>query len=173
MRAQDALAEAIRSNKTLVGRYLKGFSDANHTRQAPGLPNHAAWNLGHIALTMHRVADKLDGQGLPVSDFVGGATGDAQHFATESVAFGSMPTGDSMAYPSYSRCVEIFEGACDRLASATAKASDAQLATETPWGAGMSTPMHLLVARMAFHNGMHCGQIADLRRALGMGSIFK
>jgi hypothetical protein len=23
-----------------------------------------------------------------------------------------------------------------------------------------------------FHNGTHCGQLADLRRALGMGSIF-
>ena len=49
MRAQDSLAEAIRSNKTLIGRYLKGFSDANHTKQAAGLPNHVAWTLGHIA----------------------------------------------------------------------------------------------------------------------------
>jgi len=173
MRAQDSLAEAIRSNKTLIGRYLKGFSDANHTKQAAGLPNHVAWNLGHIALTMHRVAERLDGQGLPVSEFVSGAAGNAQRFASESVAFGSMPTGDSTAYPAYARCVAIFEGACERLASAVSQASDAQLAAETPWGApGMTMPMHLLVARMSFHNGMHCGQIADLRRALGMGSIF-
>jgi hypothetical protein len=139
------------------------------------LPNHVAWNLGHIALTMHRVADKIDGQGLPASDFaVGpGAAGDSQRFSSESVAFGSMPTGDSMAYPSYARCIAIFEGACDRLAAAASGATDAQLAAETPWGGpGMTTPVHLLVARMAFHNGMHCGQIADLRRALGMGSIF-
>jgi hypothetical protein len=32
--------------------------------------------------------------------------------------------------------------------------------------------MYTLASRMVFHNGTHCGQVADLRRALGIGSIF-
>ncbi len=32
-------------------------------------------------------------------------------------------------------------------------------------------PLSLMIPRMVFRNGMHTGQIADLRRALGFGSI--
>lgn len=175
MRCQDMLAELIVSNKTLLGRYLKGFSDANHTKQSTDVPNHVAWNLGHLALTMHRVAERLDGKALPVADFFpqGTTTGDSQRISPESVGFGSAPADDPTSYPSLARCVQVFENACDRLAAAARGASDQQLAAETPWGpAGMTTPTYLLVARMAFHNGFHCGQISDLRRAFKFASIF-
>jgi hypothetical protein len=32
--------------------------------------------------------------------------------------------------------------------------------------------MSNLAVRMVFHTGTHAGQLADLRRALGLGSIF-
>lgn len=38
------------------------------------------------------------------------------------------------------------------------------------WGRGETTARDLLV-RMVFHNGMHTGQIVDLRRALGMPGV--
>lgn len=172
MTRQHLLAELIAANPTLVGRYLKGFDQSNHTKQAPGLPNHVAWSLGHCALTMHRVAEKLDGRPLPDTDFIDKSqAGDARRFGAESVAFGSTPTNDPAKYPAFDRCVQIFQSACDRLIAAASHASDTQLDQKVPWGAGESA-LGLLVARMSFHNGMHTGQIADLRRALGMGSIF-
>lgn len=175
MRTQDLLAELIASNKTFMNRYLKGFNDSNYTRQAPNMPNHVAWNLGHLALTMHRVAEKLDAKPLPASDFFpqGTPNGDTQRFSPESVGFGSAPADDPLLYPSYARSLQVFENACDRLAAAARSASDQQLTSETPWGApGMTSPIYLLIARMAFHNGFHCGQISDLRRAFALGSIF-
>ncbi len=175
MRFQDLLAELVLNNKMLLTRFLKGFSDANHTKQAANVPNHVAWNLGHLALTMHRVSEKLDAQPLPASDFFpqGTTKGDSQRFGPESVGYGSLPTDDPSSYPSYDRCVQIFYAACERLAAAARAASDQQLASETQWGpSGMTTPTYLLVARMSFHNGLHCGQITDLRRALSLGSIF-
>jgi hypothetical protein len=166
------LAEGLELSGQLLGRYLVGFSDANHTSQAPGLPNHVAWSLGHLAMTMHRVAERLDGGPMPESDFITSAKGDASKYGTETVAFGSQPTADPSLYPPYARCLEIFNSAVTRL-SVAARASDAaKLAAPTPWSNGTTT-LGALVARMAFHNGMHCGQIADLRRALKLGSIFK
>lgn len=177
MRTQDALADAVGSCKQLMGRYLVGFTDANHTRQAPGLPNHVAWSLGHCAMTMHRVAEKLDGRPFPPADFHVGTAPPSEagkpptRFGTELVAFGSKPQDAPPEYPSFSRCVEIYEAACDRLAEAVRAAADDKLDSTVDWGAGQS-PMRLLITRMVFHNGMHTGQIADLRRSLGMGSIF-
>jgi hypothetical protein len=159
-----------------MARYLAGFDDTNHTRQLPGLPNHVAWNLGHCALTMHRVAERLDGRSLPERDFVTGGRkdggGDAQRFSVESVAFGSTPSASGREYPTMTRCREIYESACDRLSEAVRLAPESKLDEMTPWGAGQTMPLYLLALRMMFHNGDHLGQIVDLRRGLGFTSIF-
>lgn len=167
MKMQDMIAEAVLASKAGMARYLAGFTDETRTRQAPNLPNHVAWSLGHCALTMHRVAEKLDGRAMPDADF---GTGPGR-FETEAVAFGSVPTGDAARYPSLARCTAIYDGACDRLAAAVRASADAKLLEKTPWGP-MELPLWLLALRMGFHNGMHTGQIADLRRALGFKSIF-
>jgi uncharacterized protein YbjT (DUF2867 family) len=66
------LADAVETSRVLLARYFPGFTDANRTSQAPGLPNHFAWCLGHLALTMHRVAGMIDGGPLPGDAFVEG-----------------------------------------------------------------------------------------------------
>lgn len=170
--AQDALADAVLNTKMLLARYLAGFDDTSHTSQAPGLPNHVAWSLGHLALTMHRIAEMIDGAPIPAEDIGdGGVTGLRGRFDRESVAFGSVPAADAARYPSMARCVEIYNAACDRVAAAVRGASEARLAESVKWGAGTAT-LGSLAGRMVFHNGMHTGQIADLRRALGFKSIF-
>ncbi len=100
----------------------------------------------------------------------GGKTGDNQRFGADGLGFGSTPLADPAAYPSFARCVAIFEAACERCAAAFRDASEAKLDATTKW-AGSEVPLWSLAARMTFHNGTHCGQIADLRRALAMGSI--
>jgi hypothetical protein len=173
MTRQQVLAEVIRLTRPLVARYLAGFDDTNHTAQAQHLPNHVAWSLGHLALTMHRLAEKLDGQLLPDSDFAltQPPEGESQRFFTESVSFGSKPGPHPSMYPSFARCREIFDHAIDRTASAFEGASDTQLDQNVKWGT-TEVPLWTLAARIAFHNGMHTGQIADLRRAMKMKSIF-
>lgn len=161
----ETIARGVEACKLLCGRYLAGFTEDTRTAQPPALPNHPAWCLGHLALTMHRVAEKLDGVSLPDADF--GRTG----FTAESVAFGSAPVAQANAYPPLPRCIEIYNGACDRLSAALRAATDAQLDQRTPWVA-TDLSLEALCLRMIFHNGMHTGQIADTRRALGMKSIF-
>lgn len=174
MKTQDVLAEAVLMTKPLVARYLAGFDDSNCTRQAATLPNHAAWSLGHLALTMHRVGGMIDAHQPPAADFsntAGEAGRAAGKFYTESVAFGSRPGEEADAYPTLVRSREIFDAACDRLAAAARSASDAKLQESVPWGQS-TTPLWTLCLRMNFHNGMHTGQLADLRRAFGFKSVF-
>lgn len=172
--SQQLLAESIRACKPLMTRHLAGFNSMNHTSQSNHLPNHVAWILGHCAMTMHRVAQHLDAQELPKADF----TADQPHSATddsvfcfysETIAFGSKPRDDASIYPSYERCVQIYSDACDRLAGAVAAAKEEDLKREVTWGSA-SMPLQMLIVRIIFHNGMHTGQIADLRRALNMPS---
>lgn len=189
MDRRETLAEGILATKTLLARYLVGFDDSNHTRMADKLPNHVAWTLGHLAHTLARAADKLDGKGLPPSDFLPpgamahhmkGAQAErvspysvvpVDAFDPEAVAFNSRPVDDPRLYPSFTRCGQIYNAACDRLAAAIRQADDAALDKPVKWGQA-ELPMWSLILRMIFHNGTHTGQIADLRRALGFRSIF-
>jgi len=173
MRAQDYLAETVLGSRDNFFRYMVGFEEADRIRTAPGLPNHAAWCMGHCALVMHRIAEKLGAGGLPDADFIVGAgRGDAQKYGTESVAFGSDPAVESDAFPTLVRCREIFSSAAEHLAAAIRSLSDVQLNETVQFFPKYAAPASHIVARMAFHNGFHAGQVADLRRALGMKSIF-
>lgn len=174
----ELLADVVLLNKQMLGRYLVGFNDVTAVRQTPDLPNHVAWTLGHLALTMHRVAATVEGSGmtaLPAEDFVagGGFAGsrDKGVIDADAVAFGSKPEDRHDRYPTLARCTEIFNGACDRLAAAVRGCDDAALDRVVAFGS-MQMPVWTIVARMTFHNGFHTGQIADLRRALGFKSIF-
>ena len=173
----ELLAEAVLSTKSLLARYLVGFNDVTHVRQTPDLPNHLAWNLGHLAITMHRVAEKIDSKPLPSTDFIKGdgfgGSRDKGYFDTEAISFGSKPEERHDRFPSLARCIAIFNGAADRLAAAARACTDAQLDQTYPWGpAGQQFPLWALIMRMVFHNGFHTGEIADLRRALAFKSIF-
>lgn len=183
MRQQDLLAEAFVHSRDLLNRYLVKFDDSNHTATAPGLPNHVAWCLGHLALTNHRFSEWLPGDSgspesagarapaLPATDFIeGAASGDSSRFGTESVCYGSNPLAPRVMFPTFDRCREIFVASVDRFAGCIRGLTDAQLVTPVPTFRNMMTPPYLLVARALYHVGVHNGQIADLRRALGMGS---
>jgi len=166
-----SLAQGIMGSKDLFLRFVAGFDDSNKVTQATNLLNHFAWNMGHISLVMHRVAGKLDGRELPESDFIEKATrGDATRFGTKTCAFGSIVSTDSNAFPSHARCIAIFECSCARLARVLEEIPDAKLNDETQWGSGMTTFLSL-AQRMVFHNGVHAGELIDLRRALGMPRV--
>lgn len=173
MTRRETLAECVIQSRGLMMRYVAGFTDATRTVTAPNLPNHLAWILGHCAMTMHRAAAKIDGRAALDEGFVVDDTrGDGNRFGTESVAFGSDPTNSEVNWPPLGRCVEIFSLACDRLARALIASDEAKLDEFTPFFGGVSLPRWNVAPRMVFHNGTHCGQLADLRRALGMPSIF-
>jgi hypothetical protein len=176
--AAEALAECVLESGPLLTRFLDGFDDRTRTTQAPGLPNHVIWQLGHCALTMHRAADRLEGakdhQALPTDQFVvgDGTAGDPARFDTESVAFGSEPIDNPRLYPRLKRGADIFGLSARRLAEVVYQL-DGDLNDErhaVAWG-GQKLTRARLICRVVFHNGTHAGQILDLRRALGMPKL--
>ncbi|MFO0835959.1 MAG: DinB family protein [Phycisphaerales bacterium] len=163
----SVLADGIEASRMATELFFTGFDDSNRTSQAPGLPNHFAWTIGHLAFVMHRAAERFDGAPLPDSDFVPATRGDASRFGIEGVAKDSVPTADASAYPSDARSREIFAQAATRLITAVRTLSDDKLNTTTKWGPREMT-LAALASRMSFHNGFHAGQMASLRKALGM-----
>lgn len=174
MTRQQTLADGIRASFELTTRFLTGIAEENRTTQAPNLPNHAAWTLGHLALYLHRVAERLDSKPLPGSDFTtgDGSAGTQDRFDTESICFGSTPVDNPKIYPTLARAIQIFESACNHLAAAASEAGDAKLDEAIKWGPTEVTHA-LLVQRMIFHNGLHTGQLVDLRRALSLSSVIQ
>jgi hypothetical protein len=159
-RAGEEIAGAIAATSALLARYLNGFDDTNHTRQAPNLPNHVAWVLGHLALTMHRAAERIAGREIPLA------------WDPEPFAMGSAPVADAAAYPRFDEMRRRFDEALARVVDAVRAAGDEKLHETVTWGGGSTTRRDLAV-RMAFHNGVHTGQIIDLRRALGMPRLIR
>jgi hypothetical protein len=161
----------------MLTRYLADFTEDSRAAQAPGLPNHAIWTLGHLALYMHRAANRIaecDRRPLPDSDFFTGDGSGGEHarYDTESICFGSTPTDDVEVYPNLDRGQQVFIYAAEVLAATIREAGDDGMDRMTSWGRGR-TPLSVadLVRHMIFHNATHIGQIVDLRRALSMPPI--
>jgi len=167
---QALLIRALDHTAKTIHMDLDGFTDDTRTAQTPDLPNHPAWTLGHLALTLNRVAEHIDKQPLPESDFLtgDGFAGTRDRFDTESVCHGSTPSPSPEHYPTLDRAITIFDAATARLQRALETATDKDLANEVPWGS-RTMPLADLASRMLFHNGSHAGQLLDLRRALKMG----
>ena len=171
MNRGQLLAQGIVSSRDLLERFFANFDDSNRTRQAPNLPNHFAWTLGHLAYIQNRMAERIDKKPIPANQFIENASrGDSTRFAIESVAFKSEPIDDPAAYPSFDRCLFIWRAAIDRIAAAYEHADDTTLDAMTPWGQSQ-TSIWAMGQRMVFHNGTHAGQLASLRRALGFPRV--
>jgi hypothetical protein len=173
MPRRDALADTVLQSRGLLMHHLNGFDDTNHTATAGATSTHVAWILGHLALDMLRAAEKLDGDARIDAGFIpGAASGDARRFGATGVACDSSGPGDAQTvYPGFSRCVEIFSHAADRVAAALRAVPDPALDEPVPVACGMLMPRWNVVPRVVFHNGRHCAQIADLRAALGLQPV--
>jgi hypothetical protein len=160
MNSCGEIADAIDSTRELLTRFLEGFDDANAAAQPGGLPNHAVWTFGHLALTMHRAAERIAGTDFPLA------------WDPEPFAFGSSPTGAAGDYPPLAEMLDRYQAAHSLLVKAVREAGDESLSRPVTWGRSSTTARNLAV-RMVFHNGMHCGQLVDLRRALGLGPVIR
>ncbi|MHC4217723.1 MAG: DinB family protein [Planctomycetota bacterium] len=160
MSSADQLADAIASTEQLLIRFLEGFDDSNATAQPAGLPNHAIWTLGHLALTMHRAAERIAADEFPLP------------WDPEPFAFGSTPTAVREDYPALAEMLERFRRSFALLLEAVRGAGDDGLARDVTWGSSALTARDL-AQRMVFHNGAHCGQLVDVRRALGLRPVIR
>ena len=122
--------------------------------QPPGVPNHAAWTLGHIIYSCQGVAAELGAeQWLP------------DHWEAD-FGYGSTPSPDLARYPNKSEMLKILADAASRLRQTLFAASESILAQSLP-DETLPTMGHLLFQVIVAHTAYHAGQLAVWRRALG------
>ncbi len=169
------LARLVRESAPLLTRFLDGFHEENRATQKPNLPNHPIWTLGHCAFTMARLAQMLGGpepspRDFELGDWSAGAGGSVTRFFVEDIAKDSTPSSEAAHYPSLARGRAVIEAATETLALTIERMDPTQLAGTVDWG-GTAHPIQSIIGRVAIHNGIHAGQLADLRRALGFARI--
>ena len=130
-----------------------------HALSSPGPGhNHLTWQVGHLAETYVYFRALLDGQTTQLPESYKTLFG-----------WGSVLNPDASVYPPFAQVKADFERAYSTMldVAKALPASDLALPPTKDTG-GMATQRLDVIARVAWHDGWHLGQIAALRRALGL-----
>jgi hypothetical protein len=136
--------------------------DEEMTVQPPGVPNHAAWTLGHIIYSCQAIAGELGVEPWLLDGW------------ERWFAYGSTPDGSSSRYPRKAVLLAVLADASDRLRRALVTADPAKLAAPLPDEKArdiLPSLGHAVVQVVAGHTAFHAGQLAVWRRATGRAAV--
>ncbi len=135
-----------------------GIPDEQATAQLAGAVNHKLWTIGHMAHSNQWFASLIDGQPI---------TSPAEW--DKMFGMGSKPTGDAGAYPPIADLRAALDASVDRMCAAIESRSDAELgAAPAGESGGFITDKMDSALKTAWHYGWHLGQLAALRKGLGL-----
>jgi hypothetical protein len=124
--------------------------------------NHVLWNVGHLGVSNRWVRGQIESPAPP---------GDADWRNLFSA--GSTPVSDGAVYPKTADVRAYYEKEWDALLALLDRMSDAELAAPVSKDAAMLAKNKLgLFYFAAWHEGMHAGEIAAIRKALGLKPKF-
>lgn len=154
----EQLLESLRFTAKYADSQLDGLPDEHALAQLPGANNHKAWTLGHQAISRAWFASSIGGT-LPKMP------------ETYNALFGtaSKPSSDPALYPPLDELRANYRLAFEAMIRAVESLSDADLAKPAHGDSGgfISTRLDA-VLKAVWHEGWHGGQIATLRRGLGL-----
>ena len=146
----------------LIQKFAAGFPDDQVLAQPTGCPNHLLWTFGHLASTASWMNGLLTG-GAPIVPETYNAL----------FGMGSKPSSDASLYPSFDEVKKAYEDSFNAVIAAASASNDAELLKPTEQdGGGFVNDKLDALTKIAFHDGWHIGQLADLRRGLGLPSVF-
>lgn len=125
--------------------------------------NHLVWTLGHLATTYSWFGSLVDAKG---------ATKLPESYNT-LFGMGSKPNPEKAKYPPMAEVRSNFDSSYAACLAAVRALTDANM-----WSVCAGDSHGLVSCRVdtaykvAWHDGWHMGQIADIRRVLGLPSIF-
>lgn len=143
-------------------KLVADLDDASLADQPIAGVNHAAWNIGHLAIANDYISKILRNDGVCPPEY------------GELFAPGSKPRADRAAYPSKDELVKMFDMSYNRAAFVVGESSEEQLATPQlgPFFKDELPLVGDLIAHlMTTHAAMHLGQISLWRRAMGLPSV--
>ena len=159
-------------NLKYAAALVRDLSEAQCTESAgPGLENHPAWTIGHLASGSDLLAEDLGVErGLPEEW--------RRIFERRGPGDPRLPDPDGSAYPSMAELLAELE----RQHSRVERAWRAKLAEAGPAGGGLEAPIgwrfsdalptlgDAALFLAVSHEAMHLGQLAAWRRARGLSS---
>jgi len=157
------LANCFDRSVAFMRELVADLSDEEMILQPAGVPNHAAWTLGHVIHSCQAIAGEL---GVPpwLPDDWG------SHFG-----YGSSPEKVSRSQRSCKPAlVAALTDASDRLQAALLAIDESRLADPLPDEKArgvLPTMGHALVQIVAAHTAYHAGQLAVWRRAIGRAPV--
>jgi len=125
--------------------------DDQMTTQPPGVPNHAAWTLGHMAVSCEGVAGEFGVEPWLPDTW------------QKLFGYGSTPSGAVSGFPGKAALVEALGDSSKRLRTVIVEASPEQLATPLPdekLRQILPTLGHAAVQVVVAHAAYHAGQLA-------------
>ncbi|MBX3317434.1 MAG: DinB family protein [Phycisphaeraceae bacterium] len=155
--ANQAIA-FLRFAASTADAQIGSMPDEHALSQLHGADNHAAWTLGHQALSRAWFASSISGVMPPIPE-------------TYSALFGgkSKPSADPGMYPSLDELRANYSSSLHALIAAAESLTDADLDKPAHGDSGgwLTSRLDALL-KAAWHEGWHGGQIATLRRGLGL-----
>lgn len=154
----DQLVASIRFAASYADNHLNAIPDEHALTQLAGADNHLAWTLGHQAISRAWFASSLSGSMPQMPDTYNGLFG-----------MNSRPSTDPGMYPPLDELRSQYNAALQALLGALASLTDADLATPSIGdSSGFLTTKLDAAVKAAWHEGWHGGQLATLRRGLGI-----
>jgi hypothetical protein len=152
------LVHTFESTLKFMEQSVADLTEQQMVEQPTGVPNHGAWNLGHIIFSCQGVATELGAEQWLPDDW-------------ESVfGYGSTPSSDLSRYPRKSEMLTLLADAANRLRQTLLAADDSVLRESLP-DETLPTMGHLLLQVVVAHTAYHAGQLAVWRRSIGKGSV--
>jgi uncharacterized damage-inducible protein DinB len=152
------LVSCFRRTLAFMQDVVADLSDEDMVLQPPGVPNHAAWTLGHVIHSCQAMAGELGVQPWLPSDW--------------ELRFGYGSSPSPVASPQSSKQVLLaaLAEAGHRLQTALLGVDEKTLAQPLPDETSheiLPTIGHALLQVVAAHMAFHAGQLAAWRRAIG------
>jgi hypothetical protein len=143
---------------TFMQELVADLSDEDMVLQPEGVPNHAAWTLGHVVHSCEAMASELGVESWLPADW------------ETNFGYGSSPGSVNPRYTTKPALLASLQDAGKRLRSALLRIDERTLSNPLPDEKArevMSTIGHALVQVIAAHTAFHAGQLAAWRRAIG------
>lgn len=148
--------------RSMSHKILAGFPEDKLCHQRSASDNHPLWAMGHIASTDVWIGSALGIEGMITPDN-----------CEKLFGMGSKPTGNIRDYPPVADLRKAFEHNRALLLNWFRTATPAQLAISLKEKSGgfLEDPTAALLLS-SWHEGWHFGQVATLRKDLGLPSAF-
>ncbi|MDB5172681.1 MAG: hypothetical protein JWM97_561 [Phycisphaerales bacterium] len=163
MTTKEFLAEQLAPNLDMLKMTIADFSEADMLVRPTPAANHAAWQLGHLAVAERQL----------VNIYQPGAVPEAPAAFAAKFTKETSKVNDPAAFPKKAELLDALTSARQATIAWVKGLSDADLAKPGPEKMkGFAPTIGHLIAMTPNHTMMHVGQFQVIRRVLGKPVIF-